>query len=40
LRPLELPRLSRWTRAWAGPFYRLVHDPDGRPRALRRKGEF
>jgi phosphatidylserine/phosphatidylglycerophosphate/cardiolipin synthase-like enzyme len=40
LRPLKLPHLSRWTRAWAGPFYRLVHDPDGRPRALRRKGEF
>ena len=40
LRPLVLPHLSRLTRAWAGPVYRAVHDPDGRPRALRRREEF
>jgi phosphatidylserine/phosphatidylglycerophosphate/cardiolipin synthase-like enzyme len=38
--PLPAPRLSRFTRAWAGPLYRTVHDPDGRPRALRRRREF
>ena len=25
------------TRAWATPVYRRLHDPDGRPRALRRR---
>ncbi len=40
LRPLVLPHLSRFTRAWAGPVYRAVHDPDGRPRTLRRREEF
>ena len=38
--PLRQPRLSRLTRAWAGPLYRVVHDPDGRPRALRRRAAF
>jgi phosphatidylserine/phosphatidylglycerophosphate/cardiolipin synthase-like enzyme len=38
--PLHQPRLSRLTRAWAGPLYRVVHDPDGRPRALRQRAEF
>jgi phosphatidylserine/phosphatidylglycerophosphate/cardiolipin synthase-like enzyme len=37
LRPLSRLHLSRVTRAWAGPLYRTVHDPDGRPRALRRR---
>ncbi len=40
LRPLRVPHLSSLTRAWAGPFYRTVHDPDGRPRSLRRRAEF
>jgi phosphatidylserine/phosphatidylglycerophosphate/cardiolipin synthase-like enzyme len=40
LRPLRLPQLSVPTRLWAGPVYRGVHDPDGRPRALRRREEF
>ena len=29
-----------WTVAWATPFYRLVCDPDGRPRAMRRSGQY
>ena len=40
LRPYRPPRLSRFTRAWASDLYRAVYDPDGRPPALRRKGEF
>jgi phosphatidylserine/phosphatidylglycerophosphate/cardiolipin synthase-like enzyme len=28
-------RLPPWTRAWAGPVYRLFYDPDGRPWRLR-----
>ena len=40
LRPYRPPRLSRFTRAWASELYRTVYDPDGRPPALRRKGEF
>ncbi len=40
LRPIDVPRLSQLTKLWAGPFYRTVHDPDGRPRALRRRSEF
>jgi phosphatidylserine/phosphatidylglycerophosphate/cardiolipin synthase-like enzyme len=38
--PLPNPRLSRLTRLWARPLYRVVHDPDGRPRTLRRRSEF
>ncbi len=34
------PRISKLTRFWARPFHRAVLDPDGRPRALRRRGEF
>ncbi|MGZ4750823.1 MAG: phospholipase D-like domain-containing protein [Oryzihumus sp.] len=30
LRPLTEHHVSGWTRVWAGVFYRLVHDPDGR----------
>ena len=40
LRPLEQPKLSRVTRLWARPMYRVMLDPDGRPRALRRQGDF
>ena len=32
--------LPRWARAWAPAVYRLVVDPDGRPRALSRRGGF
>ncbi len=28
------------TRAWASSLYRAVHDPDGRPRPLRRRHAF
>jgi phosphatidylserine/phosphatidylglycerophosphate/cardiolipin synthase-like enzyme len=38
--PLQAARLSRLNRAWAAPLYRVVHDPDGRPRALRRRSAF
>jgi phosphatidylserine/phosphatidylglycerophosphate/cardiolipin synthase-like enzyme len=38
--PLPAPRLSRFARLWAGPLYRVVHDPDGRPKTLRRRSEF
>jgi phosphatidylserine/phosphatidylglycerophosphate/cardiolipin synthase-like enzyme len=40
LRPYRLPALSRTTRAWASVLYRTVYDPDGRPPAMRRRGEF
>ena len=40
LRRLEPPRLGRFTRLWAKPMARLVHDPDGRPARLRRAREF
>ena len=32
--------LGRGTRLFARPLYRLVYDPDGRPRQLRRAGRF
>jgi phosphatidylserine/phosphatidylglycerophosphate/cardiolipin synthase-like enzyme len=40
LRPYRLPTLSTPARTWARPLYRQVYDPDGRPAALRRRGEF
>ena len=40
LRRYDVPRLPTWTRAWARVFYRLMYDPDGRPPALRRAGQF
>ncbi|GAA0721286.1 phospholipase [Dactylosporangium roseum] len=40
LRPYHAPRLSWWTSQWSGLVYRVVHDPDGRPRRLRRAGAF
>lgn len=40
LRPLRRLTFSRLTRAWAEPMFHAVHDPDGRPRALRRRHEF
>ena len=40
LRKLQTPDLAALTRAWATPLYRIVYDPDGRPRAMRRTGRF
>lgn len=39
LRPHQLRELHPW-EIWAAPLYRLLVDPDGRPRPLRRAGEF
>jgi len=40
LRPLVDPPLSDSTRRWATVAYHHVYDPDGRPRALKRRREF
>lgn len=40
LRTYRVPQQSRWTRAWAGPLYHRVYDPDGRSRADRRADRF
>ncbi|CUR54921.1 Phosphatidylserine/phosphatidylglycerophosphate / cardiolipinsynthase-like protein [metagenome] len=40
LRRLSPPELSRTQRAIALPAYLTLHDPDGRPRSLRRKDAF
>ncbi|MDQ1721549.1 MAG: hypothetical protein QOI26_1283 [Pseudonocardiales bacterium] len=40
VRPYELPRLDAPTLRWAEPMYRLLYDPDGRPRRLRRSHQF
>ncbi len=40
LRRYHTPALSAFTRAWATPAYRLVYDPDGRARSMRRLGQF
>lgn len=40
LRRLEPPRLRRLTQVVAAAPYRLLHDPDGRPRSLRRHDAF
>ncbi|MEP7034591.1 MAG: phospholipase D family protein [Actinomycetota bacterium] len=40
LRPVSDASLSRFTRGWAEPLYRLVYDPDGRPINLRMRGTF
>jgi phosphatidylserine/phosphatidylglycerophosphate/cardiolipin synthase-like enzyme len=40
LRPYPLPLLSPVSRWWSAPAYRHFYDPDGRPAALRRAGEF
>jgi phosphatidylserine/phosphatidylglycerophosphate/cardiolipin synthase-like enzyme len=32
--------VSRLARLWAGPMYRAVYDPDGRPRGMRSGGKF
>jgi phosphatidylserine/phosphatidylglycerophosphate/cardiolipin synthase-like enzyme len=33
-------RVQPWAAWWAGPLYRKLVDPDGRPRRLRRAGRF
>jgi len=40
LRHHGLPDVRWWERWWAWPVYRTLVDPDGRPRAMRRRGEF
>jgi phosphatidylserine/phosphatidylglycerophosphate/cardiolipin synthase-like enzyme len=40
LRHYPEPHLSGWTRTWASVLYRLVYDPDGRPRRMRRARTF
>ncbi|MFD6876713.1 MULTISPECIES: phospholipase D family protein [unclassified Streptomyces] len=40
LRAYRPPDLSRTTRAWSLPLYRLLVDPDGRPMGMRRRGGF
>jgi phosphatidylserine/phosphatidylglycerophosphate/cardiolipin synthase-like enzyme len=40
LRPHAPERLSRLTRLWALPLYRLIYDPDGRPLRQRLAGTF
>jgi hypothetical protein len=32
-------RVRWWAAWWAEPAYRLLIDPDGRPRDMRRRGE-
>ena len=40
LRRYHTPRLSPLTSACATPLYRVIYDPDGRPRSMRRLGQF
>jgi hypothetical protein len=40
LLPYSAPILPAWVRTWAGPAYRMVYDPDGRPRKCRRAGAY
>ncbi len=40
LRHYLVPELTWWQRFIARPLYRLVYDPDGRPRGMRRRQEF
>jgi phosphatidylserine/phosphatidylglycerophosphate/cardiolipin synthase-like enzyme len=40
LRPDQLDRLDTSTLRWADPLYRLIYDPDGRPRRMRRSHQF
>nr|WP_231482680.1 phospholipase D-like domain-containing protein [Nocardioides sp. URHA0020] len=40
LRRLAPPEVGPVTRLLARPFYQLVHDPDGRPKPLRRDDDF
>ena len=40
IRPHVPTKLSRRTQRWAGPAYRIICDPDGRPRRLRGTTDF
>ena len=40
VRPHPRVRPSRSTLLWAEPIYRLVYDPDARPRAIRKAGQW
>jgi len=40
LRAYRQPQLSPVTRAWATPLYRLLYDPDGRTRSMRRANRY
>ena len=40
LRHHRLPDVRWWERWWAWPVYRTLVDPDGRPRAMRRREDF
>ncbi|MCU1344848.1 MAG: phosphatidylserine/phosphatidylglycerophosphate/cardiolipinsynthase-like protein [Acidimicrobiia bacterium] len=39
LRPVQDQELPAFTRAWATPLYRVLYDPDGRPRRSRTANE-
>ena len=40
LRTYTQAALSRWTRLWAAPLYRVLYDPDGRPARMRLEHRF
>ena len=40
LRPVDDGTLTRFTRAWTMPLYRLLYDPDGRPVKVRMRRSF
>ena len=40
LRSLQPPRLGVGAQALARPPYLVLHDPDGRPRPLRKRDDF
>ena len=40
LRLLDVPDLAWWHRAWARVPLETVHDPDGRPRALKKSDDY
>ena len=40
LRRLPIPQLTALQRKWAAPLLETVHDPDGRPRALRKADRY
>ena len=40
LRRLPIPQLTALQRTWAAPLLEIVHDPDGRPPALRKADRY
>lgn len=40
LRNHRLPAVRWWERWWAGPIYRAVVDPDGRPKSMSEAGDY